>query len=183
MVVIRLFQRAGSGGGGSNFTDRIPLVFEVPEGVVAYPDVHSLATATAKISGFVLPDGASSGIINFKCMVPSELASSPAAKLVFIIMTLGAVAGPQDVHLIVSHRYVADTESYDVAFTAETGVDVEMPVATETQDVYSEALGTQPVAADHLVGQLERDPANAGDTFTDDIIIVGGYLEIDRTTT
>jgi len=180
MVIIRIARGTGGGGGG-NFSDRIPLIFEVPELITAFPDIHVLSTATAKLSGMVFPDGATAGIVNFKCVVPSELALSPAATLVFIIMTLGAVAGPQAVHMVVRTRYVADTENYDVAQTAETGVNVTMPITTETQDLYSEALATQPVSGDHLIGQIERIPANAGDTFTDDIIIVGGYLQISRT--
>ena len=102
-----------------SFTTRIPLVMEVPEGSIGFPDINTLATATAKISGMVLPDGASVSTINFKCNVPNNLSSTPAASIKFIIMTLGTVTDA-DVRLTVSTLAVADAASFDQAFTAET---------------------------------------------------------------
>ena len=166
-------------GGGADQTVRIPLVMEVPEGTVGFPDVHALATAGAKISGMVLPDGASTSTINFKCNVPDELASVPAASIKFYIMTLGAVAGPADVRLTVSTLAVADTENVDQAFTAETETTVTMPTAIETMDVYDQDMTTDPTAGDQLLVQLKRDPTDPADDFTADIMIIGAYLEID----
>ena len=154
---------------------------EIPEGTVAYPDVHALATQVGKRSGFVLPNGASVGTINFSCRVPRDLAGTPAMKIRVYIMTLGVVAGPADVRLTVKTVGIADTENMDTAFTAETETTVTMPTATETQDVYEQDLTTDWVADDYVMGQLARDPADGADDFTDDIMIVGIDLLVDRT--
>lgn len=163
-------------GGARDYDALIPCVLEVPEGTVAYPDIHALATAGAKVSGFVMPDGASVSDINFKCVVPQTLASTPAMSIRVRIMTLGAVAGPADVRLTVKTVGIADTESLDTAFTAETETTVTMPTATETMDYYDQDLTTDWVAGDTITGQISRDPTDAADDFTDDIMIVGVEL-------
>ena len=161
----------------------IPLLQGVPEGVVGYPDVHDLVTASAHVSGSVMPDVTAS-IINFKTIhpIPDRLALTPAARVEFVIMTKGAVAGPQVIRLTVSSLFVADTESFDQAFTAETETSVTMPTATETCDVYSQALtiGGDPVAGDSVFVQLKRDPVDAADLFTDDIQIISATLFLAR---
>jgi len=181
MVIIRIARGTGGGGGG-NFTSRIPLVMEVPEGVVAYPDVRALATATAKVSGFVLPDGATVSNVNFKCNVPDQLAGTPAASIKFIIIGLG-VGTADNVRLTVSSRATADAESVDVAYTAETETTVPIPNAAEVIEIYDQDLTTDPAAGDTLTIQLQRDPADASDDYPADILIIGAYLEIDRTST
>ena len=173
------FQAAA--GGAITFTDVIPCVLEVPEGTIAFPDVHTLATASAKVTGMVMPDGATASTINFKCVVPRDVASTPAMKIRVRIMTQGAVAGPADVRLTVSSIGIADTESLDQALTAETETTVTMPTATETMDYYEQDLTTDWAADDTVIGQLARDPTDAADDFTDDILIVGIELLIDRT--
>jgi len=170
-------------GGTSNFTQRIPLVMEVPESTIAFPDIHALATQTSKISGFVMPDGATASEVNFKGVVPNDLNATPAASIKFYIMTLGAVAGPADVRLTVSTSANADTEDMDDAFAVETEQTVTMPIATETLDIYDQDMTTDPTAGDILTVQLRRDPTDAADDFTDDVLIVAAFLEIDRTTT
>lgn len=172
-------------GGGTRTTEfAIPLVQEVPEGTVGYPDIHDLVTASAHVSGMVLPDGASASTINLKTMhpIPDDLAGTPAARIEFVIMTKGAVAGPADVRLRVASLAVADTENFDQAFTAETETTVTMPTATETQDVYSQDMTSDPVAGDTVLVQLRRDPTDAADDFTDDIQIVSATLWIQRST-
>ena len=52
------------GGGGSNFTVRIPLLMEVLDGVVGLPDIHALATQTSKLSSMVLPHVGSDSALN-----------------------------------------------------------------------------------------------------------------------
>lgn len=174
----------GSGGGGDSitFTDVIPCTMETPQGANAYAEVHSLATATAKVTGFVLPNGAGvTSTINFKCKVPKDVAATPAMKIRVRIMTMGAVAGPADVRLTVSTIGIADTEALDQALTAETETTVTMPTATETTDYYEQDLTTDWAADDTVIGKLARDSADAADDFTDDILIVGIDLIVDRT--
>lgn len=170
-----------SGSASITFTDVVHCVMETPQGTVAFPDVHTLATAGAKKDGFVLPDGASSSTINFSCRVPKDLAATPAMKIRVYIMTLGAVAGPADVRLTVKTTGRADTESLDVALTAESETTVTMPTATETIDIYEQDLTTDWAADDYVIGQISRDPTDAADDFTDDIMIIGIDLLVDRT--
>jgi len=170
------------GGGGSDFTVRIPLVMEVPEGVVGFPDIHALATQTSKISGMVLPDGASISEINFKCNVPDNLNATPAASLKFIIIGLGT--GTDDnVRLTVSSFAAADGEVIDQTFTVETEATVPIANTVETIEIYDQDMTTDPTAGDTLTVQLARDPADAADDYGSDIMVIGAYLEIDITTT
>jgi len=171
-----------AGGGGSDFTDRIPLVMEVPQGTVAFPDIHALATQVSKISGMTFPDGASTSTVNFKCNVPNDLASTPAASLKFIIIGLGT--GTDDnVRLLVSSFAAADGEVIDQAFTAETEASVPIANTAETIEIYDQDMTTDPAAGDTLTVTLRRDPADASDTYESNILVIGAYLEIDRTTT
>ncbi len=171
-----------AGGGGGTIIDSIPCVLEVPEGTIAFPDIHALATQGSKVSGFVMPDGASVSKINFKCKVPDALNASPVAKIRVTIMTLAAVAGPQAVRLTVLTKATADTENVDTAFTAEIETTVTMPIATETLDIYEQTLTNQPANGDFITGQLKRDPVDAADTFTGDIMIVAIELIVTRNT-
>ncbi len=169
------------GGGAITFTHTEHCVMEIPEGTVAFPDVQTMATQVSKRSGFVLPDGASVSTINFSCRVPKDLAGTPAMKIRVQIMTLGVVAGPADVRLTVKTVGRGDAEDMDVAFTAETETTVTMPITTETLDVYTQNLTTNWTADEIVTGQLARDPADAADDFTDNIMIVGIDLLVDRT--
>jgi len=174
---------AGGGGGGSDFTVRIPLVMEVPEGTVGFPDVHVLATQGSKISGMVLPNGGSSiSTINFKCNVPNDLNSTPAASLKFIIIGLGTGTA-DNVRLTVSSFAAADAEVIDQAFAAETEATVPIANAAETIEIYDQDMTTDPAAGDTLTVQLARDPGDASDDYDSDIMVIGAYLEIDITTT
>jgi len=170
--------------GGDNFTQvPFPCVLEVPEGTVAYPDIHTLVTAGGKVSGFVMPNGASASTINFKCVAPVDFNATPAMKIRVRIMTLGAVAGPADVRMTVKTVGRADTESIDFAYTSETETTVTMPTATETLDYYTQDLTTDWAENDTIIGQIARDPTDGADDFTDDIMIVGVDLLVDLTAT
>jgi hypothetical protein len=184
-----------SGGGTTNFlradgtwttataTDitQFPInaVLECPQGVVAYPDIHSLATAGAKVSGFVMPNGASVSTVNFKVQVPAGISGTPNMKMRFKIMTRSALTG--DVRLTVKTIGVNDTENLDQALTAETETTVTMPTAIETLDYYSQDLTTDWAAGDMIIGQIARDPADAADDYAGDIMIVQAELLTDLT--
>ncbi len=170
------------GGGGGDFTDLIPCVLEVPEGTVAFPDIHALATGGTKVSGFVLPDGASVGIINFKCVIPDNLASTPAMKVRIRIMTLTADTA-HAIRLTLSTAGIAVNEDADISLTAETEITAEMPDGTETMNEASIEidLTTDWVANDTVLGQLKRDPTDAVDDYAGDVLVVGIDLVVDRT--
>lgn len=180
--------QAGGAGGATDTEFAIPMLQGVPEAVTGYPDVHDLDTASAHVSGSVLPDGATESIINFKAIhaIPDDLASTPACRIEFVIMTKGAVAGPADLQLVVSTLAVADTESFDQAFTAEDQATVTMPTSTEAKDVYSQVLTNagNPVAGDTMLVQVKRLPAatSPDDDFSDDVQIISATIYIQRST-
>jgi len=174
---------AGGGGGGSDFTVRIPLVMEIPQALIGFADIRALATQGSKISGMVLPNGGSTiSTINFKCNVPNDLNSTPAASLKFIIIGLGT-GTTDNVRLTVSSFAAGDGEVIDQAFTVETEATVPIPDAAETIEIYDQDMTTDPTAGDTLTVQLARDPGDASDDYGSDIMVIGAYLEIDITTT
>ena len=169
-------------GGSTTFTDAVLCTMEVPEGTVAFPDIHTLATAGAKVDGFVLPDGASTSTINFKCVIPRDIASTPAMKIRVRFMTQAADTD-HAVRLTVSTIGIAVNEVLDQALTAETEVTAECANTTETMNevVIEVDLTTDWAADDTVIGQLKRDPTDAVDDFAGDILIVGIELLVDRT--
>jgi len=164
------------------FTDAVLCTLEVPEGTVAFADVHILATAGAKISGIVLPDGASASTLNFKCRVPRDIASTPAMKIRIRIMTQGADTA-HAVRLVVKTAGHAVNENMDVSLTAETEITAEMPDAIETMNeaIIEVDLTTDWAADDTVLGQITRDPTDAVDDYAANILVVGVELLVDRT--
>lgn len=169
-----------SSGGGGTIIDSIPCVVSVPQGSIASPNIHSLVTQDSKVSGHILPDGATLSEINFKCKVPDALNASPAAKIRVTIMTLGASTG--DIRLQVSTKAAANTENIDLAFDVETETTRTMPTAIETMHVYEQALTNQPSVGDFYTGQLKRDPVDSLDTYPNGILIVAIELIVTRDT-
>ncbi len=171
-----------SGGGSITFTDAVLCTLEVPEGTVAFPDVHALVTAGTKVTGFVLPDGASTSTINFKCRVPRDIASTPAMKIRVRFMTQAADSD-HAVRLTVSTIGLAVNENFDAALTAETEITAECPNAIETgnEATIEVDLTTDWAADDTVLGQLKRDPTDGVDDYAGDILIVGIELLVDRT--
>jgi len=164
------------------FTDAVLCTLEVPEGVIAFPDINALATAGAKVSGMVLPDGASTSTINFKCRVPRDVSSTPAMKIRIRIMTQAADTA-HAVRLTISTVGHAVNEDFDVALTAETEITAEMPDGTETgnEATIEVDLTTDWAADDTVLGQLKRDPTDAVDDYAGNILVVGIELLVDRT--
>ena len=154
-----------------------PITMSVPQGTTASPDIQNLSTATSKVSGFVLPDGATADSINWKVVAPNRLATGGGiATVVIYYQTLAAVAGTPTVHLTLSRRFVIDGASLDVAYTAETAVDEDVPTTINTLGKVEITLSTNPQNEDFILGQLERDPTNVNDDFTGDIQIVAMFL-------
>ena len=166
----------------TTFTDAVHTHLEVPEGSVAFPDVHILATAGAKVSGIVLPDGAAASTLNFKCYVPRDVASTPAMKIRIRIMTQTADTA-HAVRLVVATAGHAVNEDMDVSLTAETEITAEMPDGTETMNeaIIEVDLTTDWAADDTVLGQITRDPTDAVDDYAGNILVVGVELLVDRT--
>ena len=159
----------------------IPCTLEVSEGAIAFPDIHALATGGTKVSGWVLPDGAATSTINFKCVVPSNVTGT-SQKIRVRCMTQTADSD-HAVRLTVSTIGLAINEDMDVAPTAETEVTAEMPNATETMNeaLIEVDLTATHAAGDTILGQLTRDPTDAVDDYAGDILIVGVDLLVDMT--
>jgi len=168
-----------------NLTKRnilVPCTLEVPQGAIAFPDIHTLTTAVAKISGIVLPDGAASSTLNFKCVIPEDLHTTPAMACRIRFMTQTADTA-HAVRLVVATLGYGVNENIDIAISggAETEVTAECADTTETMNEAEILidLGTDWAAGDTVIGQLTRDPTDAVDDFAGDILVVGIELMMD----
>ncbi len=166
-----------------NFEHQIQCIISKGQGAVAYPDIHLMSTTTAKkISGWVLPDGASTSTINFKCVIPANLAGTPDMKARVRFLTLDADSD-HAVRLTLRTLGIAVNEDMDIGMTGETEVTAECPNANDTMNeaLIEIDLTTDWVAGDTVIGQLTRDPTDAVDDYAGDILIVGIELLVDRT--
>ena len=160
-----------------DWTSRIPCILEVPQGSVAFPDVHALATQVSKITGLVMPT-ATDSTINFKVIVPENLNSTPASKIRVYTLTLSANTADA-VNLKLDMRYTGDTENMDQTFDINTAsANFGVADTIESIDIHDITPESEPTAKDIITGQIFRDISldEAGD-----IMIVGIDLIIDRT--
>jgi len=159
----------------------VPCTLEVAQGIVAYPHVRAMTgTIAKKITGIVLPDGASIGIINFKCVIPEDLHTTPAMSIRVRFLTLTADTD-HAVRLTVRTVGIAVNEDMDIGMTSETEVTAECANADDTMNeaVVNIDLTTDWVAGDTMIGLLERAPADPVDDFAGDILVVGIELLVD----
>jgi len=170
-----------------NLTKRsitVPMTLTVPQGTVAFPDVHALDTACgalAKVTGIVLPCDAATSTLNFKGIIPEDLHTTPAMSARIRIMTQTAVACDKAVRLTLSTAGFAVNENMDVSLTSETEVTAEMPDTIETMNeaIINIDLTTDWAAGDTIIGQLKRDPTDCVDDYAGDILVVGIDLLMD----
>ena len=160
-----------------DWTSRVPFVLEIPQGSVAYPDVHALATQVSRITGLVMPT-ATDSTINFKCIVPENLNSTPAALIRVYTLTLGTNTADA-INLKLDMRYTNDTENMDQTFDVNTAA-ANYPVADtiESIDINDIPPESDPAAKDIITGQLFRD-ISLDEAL--DVMVVGIDLIIDRT--
>ena len=174
------FELVASAGGGSSV---IPLQVTgvTPEGTVAYPDIHAMGTQGSKISGWVFPDGASEGIVNFKVLLPEAVDTTSDLHIMVIMAPVATIAGTPTVHLEIAGQYNADGEDIDVAFAnVSESVNKDIDGTVENSTVHVFDIATNPSSGDRFFNfQLKRDPTDANDDATDDIIVLGvsGWLE------
>jgi len=167
-----------------NLTKRnivVPCTLEVPQGIVAFPDVHAMTgTTSKKITGIVLPDGAATSTLNFKCVIPEDLHTTPAMLARVRFLSLGTDTAAA-VRLTLSTLGLAVNEDMDVGLTAEAEVTAECADANDTMNeaLISIDLTTDWAAGDTVIGLLTRDPTDAVDDYAADILIVGIELLMD----
>ena len=153
----------------------IPCVLEVPQGTVAYPDVHAMTTTTSKkITGIVLPDNAATSTLNFKCIIPEDLHATSAQLIRVRFITLDADTA-HAVRLTVSTVGIAVNEDMDIGLTAETEFTAECADANDTMNeaLINVDLTTDWASGDTVLGLLTRDPTDGTDDYAGDILIVG----------
>ena len=166
--------------GGGAFTSITPIVMEVPNDTVAYPDIHAFATAATKHSVFVLPNSGTSEI-NWKVVCPPTLSGTPAAKVVIYMYPQATVAN-STVNLTLTRRYVSDGGDIDVAYTAETAVDVDLTTSTvENLTRYEYDVSAEATAGQLIVGTLKRTPGAANDDYTNDLDIIAMFWQVSVT--
>lgn len=168
------------GSGGGTKTIPFPIVEIVPEGTVGQPDIHVFATAGMKQDGWVLFDGASTSKINFRGYLPPTLAATPNMKIIVMIITLGVVSPAKAVHLTITGEYKNTGEDMDVAQNdVSISADITLATTIETPTYHTFDPATDPANNDIFTFQIERDPVDAGDLFTDDILIfVKGVVDV-----
>lgn len=169
----------GSGGGGTK-TIPFPIVEMVPEGTVGHPDIHAFATAGMKQDGWFMPDGASDSKINLRGYLPPTLAATPNMKIIVMIITLGVVSPAKAVHIAIDGKYRGDGEDIDVAQTdVALTANITLGTTTETLTIHTFDPATDPANNDVFTFTVTRKPVNAGDLFTDDILIfVKGVVDV-----
>ena len=163
----------------------IPCQMIVPEGTVAYPDIVTLATASAKSSGAILPDGASVSTYNFKPMfpLPSDLHGTPNLKIHFELVAMGTEATNRNTRMTVKSRWNADGEDINQALTAETETTVQMPATINKTKIYSQTISATIAIDDTGIFQLSRDPTDASDVFPQDVWVKSVWITCDRSIT
>lgn len=171
---------ASSGGGGGGRVP-FPIVEIVPEGVIGFPDIHTFLTASMKQDGWILPDGASASQINFRGYIPDTLNATPDMRITVMIITLGGPVAPaQDIHLRILGEYRNTGEDMDVIQNdVDISADITMSTVTEFVNYHEFNPATDPAPNDIFTFSINRDPANAGDGFTEDVLIfVKGMIEV-----
>lgn len=167
-------------GGGGTKTIPFPIVEMVPEGTVGTPDIHAFATAGMKQDGWFMPDGASDSKINLRGYLPPTLAGTPNMKIIVMIITLGVVSPAKAVHIAIDGKYRGTGEDVDVAQTdVALTANITLGTTTETLTIHTFDPATDPANNDVFTFTVTRKPANAGDTFTDDILIfIKGVVDV-----
>ena len=166
-----------SGLGGGTRTTTTNLIFEIPDSTSAYPDILSMTNR--KVDGFVLPDNLD-GKFHFKCIVPEDIAGTPAAQIILWFAPTGAsTAG--NARITVNRLFVGSTETMDGAGTDETEQSIAISATAEVTVKATFTLAASPTAGELLLGTVTRQAlADSLDTYEADIICVGGVLLIDQ---
>jgi len=162
----------------------IPCHIVIPQGTVAFPDIQALATASAKVSGAVFPDGAATSTFNFKPLLPlpEDLHATPDLKAHFELIPLDTEATNINTRFTASSFWIADGEDMDQAFSAEAEETVAMPTTIENTVIYTVALDAPTIAAnDTGLIKLVRDPTDASDVYANSVLCVRCWLTCDRT--
>jgi len=161
----------------------IPCLTPIPDGTVAFPDIHPLATAATKVTSSIFPDGASVGIMDIKPQLPlpSDLHSTPNLKAHFELFPLDTEATNVNTRFTALSKWTADGEDLDLALVAEAEETVAMPTTINNTVIYTVALDAGTVAAnDTGLVQLKRDPTDAVDVYANSVGLKVAWLTCDR---
>lgn len=175
---------AAASGGSFTLPHYIPCHLVVPEGTVAFPDIHDMVTGSLHVSSAVFPDGAATSTYNIKPILPlpEDLHGTPDLKLVIGMYPADTEATNINTRFTAKSLWHATGEDLDQALTAETEVTIAMPTTIENMIVTTIALSTPTIAAGDLgLIQLTRDPTDGADVYAESVKLAWAYLTCDRT--
>jgi hypothetical protein len=141
-------------------TAQVPVTIDTPDsagnGFPVLSTGNGFSNVRRVVPGFIVDlDGTWEGAVR----VPQNYASG--AKII-LSWVCNATTGV--LRSIVSTTVIADGESEDTAYTAETAVDTTVPGTAKFRKDVSFTLTTVPVAGDTLNVKVTRNGANAADT-------------------
>ncbi len=179
-VIVSLENPAGGGGDGTAFTDRVVAWLEIPENGIAYPKVYKMESGSdLKITGYVMPFGATTSVLNCKAEMPKDLSDTPNVKVRIAYITLGT--GSSDtLALEVLWKTVGDEETFGGSFTGLTIVAEDVADTLDTKGIKVFNLTGTFEEDDSIMFQIKRHPTHVDDTYTSDIMIYGAWLEVNR---
>lgn len=169
------------GGGDSTKTHYLPLNCSTPRSAtLAGNSFWTVGARTNFDNGHWEFAKDVEGKIYCNVLVPNTLAGTPAAA---IVLELAANATSGVTSMVVSTAYIADGESLNGSFTAETLQDVTVPgTAYLTKRVtFSLTNGGAPVALDHMFVEIFHDGDQANDTLAVNTELIGAWLKVDLT--
>ena len=175
---------AAASGGSFTLPHYIPCHLVVPEGTVAFPDIHDMVTGSLHVSSAVFPDGAATSTYNIKPILPlpEDLHGTPDLKLVIGMYPNDTEPTNINTRFTALSRWHATGEDLDQALQGETEVTIAMPTTEENMIVTTIALSTPTIAAGDLgLIQLTRDPTDGADVYAESVKLAWAYITCDRT--
>ena len=165
------------GGGASDTTQRFPIHLITPQQSAdvgnVFPTVLNL-TNFDDMPAWAFDEDVEGELIGF-VNTPESLCGTPAAK---IELQIAANATSGVTSLGVSTAAVADGESLDASFTAETIQDVTVPGTAYLRKEVEFDLTADPAAGDHLWVRIIHDGDKSEDTLAVDTLLVAAQLQI-----
>jgi hypothetical protein len=146
----------------------------------AFFDVENLATAGADLIFGKFNDGGD-GRITCTGFVPTEVAGTPAAKVIFDVQPHVACGSSQNFRLNIRYRFWGATTS-DTAWTAETAQDIAGSTTAHsvTRGTFpsSGSLANAPAAGDNVGLEIQRDGAHANDSCAQVLELLPGSVKL-----
>lgn len=154
-------------------TFQVPIELNVPDAAGnGYPILYVGTSHRHLVPAFVTSvDGSWYG----KVRIPRNYVGTPK---VLLVIAANATSGVT--RLIVHSKSVADAESINVTYTAETAQDITVPATAYLAKVVTFTITTTGLAAgEDLFVRVQHDGANAADTLVPDTLLVQTIFQYD----